>query len=49
VEQNRLVETGTLDRMPRDEVARAVEMFAGLLGAFVSGQVPCVGGQCWPA
>jgi 3-oxoacyl-[acyl-carrier protein] reductase len=51
VDQNRLVETGTLDRIATvDEVARVVEMFAGPLGAFVSGQVLRVdgGGQCWP-
>jgi 3-oxoacyl-[acyl-carrier protein] reductase len=52
VEQNRLVETGTLDRIATvDEVARVVEVFAGPLGAFVSGQVLRVdgAGQCWPA
>jgi 3-oxoacyl-[acyl-carrier protein] reductase len=51
VDQNRLVETGTLDRIATvDEVARVVEMFAGPMGAFVSGQVLRVdgGGQCWP-
>jgi 3-oxoacyl-[acyl-carrier protein] reductase len=51
VDQNRLVETGTLDRIATvDEVARVVEVFAGPLGAFVSGQVLRVdgGGQCWP-
>ena len=44
--------TGTLDRIATvDEVARVVEMFAGPLGAFVSGQVLRVdgGGQAWPA
>ncbi len=48
----RLVEEGTLDRIATvDEVARIVEIFAGPLGAFVSGQVLRVdgGGQCWPA
>ena len=52
VDQNRLVETGTLDRIATvDEVARVVEMFAGPLGAFVSGQILRVdgGGQCWPS
>ena len=52
VDQDRLVETGTLDRIATvDEVARVVEMFAGPLGAFVSGQVLRVdgAGQCWAA
>jgi len=52
VDQNRMVETGTLDRIATvDEVARVVEVFAGPLGAFVSGQVLRVdgAGQCWPA
>jgi 3-oxoacyl-[acyl-carrier protein] reductase len=52
VDQDRLVETGTLDRIATvDEVARVVEVFAGPLGAFVSGQVLRVdgAGQCWPA
>jgi 3-oxoacyl-[acyl-carrier protein] reductase len=52
VDQNRMVETGTLDRIATvDEVARVVEMFAGPMGAFVSGQVLRVdgGGQCWAA
>ncbi len=51
VEPERLVETGTLDRIGTvDEVARVVEFFAGPLGAFVSGQVLRVdgGAQCWP-
>jgi 3-oxoacyl-[acyl-carrier protein] reductase len=51
VDQTRMVETGTLDRIATiDEVARVVEVFAGPLGAFVSGQVLRVdgGGQCWP-
>jgi 3-oxoacyl-[acyl-carrier protein] reductase len=51
VDQARLVEAGTLDRIATvDEVARVVEVFAGPLGAFVSGQVLRVdgGGQCWP-
>ena len=45
------VEAGTLDRIATvDEVARVVEVFAGPLGAFVSGQVLRIdgGGQCWP-
>ena len=52
VDQDRLVEAGTLDRIATvDEVSRVVEVFAGPLGAFVSGQVLRVdgGGQCWPA
>ena len=52
VDQNRMVERGTLDRIATvDEVARVVEVFAGPLGAFVSGQVLRVdgGGQCWAA
>jgi len=51
VDQGRMVETGTLDRIATvDEVARVVEVFAGPLGAFVSGQVLRIdgGGQCWP-
>ncbi len=51
VDENRMVETGTLDRIATvDEVARVVEVFAGPLGAFVSGQVLRIdgGGQCWP-
>jgi 3-oxoacyl-[acyl-carrier protein] reductase len=51
VDEARMVETGTLDRIATiDEVARVVEVFAGPLGAFVSGQVLRVdgGGQCWP-
>jgi 3-oxoacyl-[acyl-carrier protein] reductase len=52
VEPERLAEAGTLDRVATiDEVARVVELFAGPLGAFVSGQVLRVdgGGQAWPA
>ena len=52
VDENRMVETGTLDRIATvDEVARVVEAFAGPLGAFVSGQVLRVdgAGQCWAA
>ena len=45
VDQERMVETGTLDRIATvDEVARVVEVFAGPLGAFVSGQVLRVDG-----
>jgi 3-oxoacyl-[acyl-carrier protein] reductase len=40
VDQERMAETGTLDRIATmDEVARVVEVFAGPLGAFVAGQV----------
>ncbi|MBL8567611.1 MAG: SDR family oxidoreductase [Phreatobacter sp.] len=51
VDEARLAEGGTLDRIATvDEVARVVEVFAGPLGAFVSGQVLRVdgGSQCWP-
>ena len=51
VDQNRMVEEGTLDRIATvDEVARVVEFFAGPMGAFVSGQVLRIdgGGQAWP-
>ncbi|HWK97273.1 MAG TPA: SDR family NAD(P)-dependent oxidoreductase [Pseudolabrys sp.] len=50
VDQTRMAETGTLDRIATvDEVARVVEFFAGPMGAFVSGQVLRVdgGGQLW--
>ncbi|MBA4032189.1 MAG: 3-oxoacyl-ACP reductase [Planctomyces sp.] len=52
VDEKRLVETGTLDRIGLvDEVARVVEFFAGPLGQFVTGQVIRVdgGSQIWPA
>jgi 3-oxoacyl-[acyl-carrier protein] reductase len=52
VDPTRLAEAGTLDRIATvDEVARLVDLFAGPLGAFVSGQVLRVdgGSQCWPA
>ena len=51
VDPARMVEEGTLERIATiDEVARVVELFAGPLGAFVSGQVLRVDGgtQCWP-
>lgn len=52
VDPQRLTKAGTLDRVATvDEVARLVDVFAGPLGAFVSGQVLRVdgGGQGWPA
>jgi NAD(P)-dependent dehydrogenase (short-subunit alcohol dehydrogenase family) len=52
VDPVRLAEDGTLDRIATvDEVARVVELFAGPMGAFVSGQVIRIdgGGQPWPA
>jgi 3-oxoacyl-[acyl-carrier protein] reductase len=52
VDPSRLVEGGTLDRIATvDEVARVVELFAGPMGAFVSGQVIRVdgGNQAGPA
>jgi 3-oxoacyl-[acyl-carrier protein] reductase len=51
VDPARMVEDGTLERIATvDEVARVAELFAGPLGAFVSGQVLRVdgGAQCWP-
>ncbi len=51
VDPARLVEADTLERIALvDEVARVVELFAGPMGAFVSGQVLRVdgGSQCWP-
>jgi len=51
VAAERLVEGGTLDRIALvDEVARAIELFAGPMGDFVTGQVLRVDGgtQCWP-
>jgi 3-oxoacyl-[acyl-carrier protein] reductase len=45
VDPARLVEEGTLERIATvDEVARVVELFAGPMGAFVSGQVLRVDG-----
>lgn len=52
VAAERLVTEGTLDRVGLvDEVARAVEIFAGPLGDFITGQVLRVdgGAQTWPA
>jgi 3-oxoacyl-[acyl-carrier protein] reductase len=52
VDEARLVTEGTLDRVAQvDEVARVVDLFAGPLGAFVTGQVLRVdgGAQCWPS
>ncbi len=52
VDQSRMIEGGTLDRIALvDEVARGVDMFAGPLGDFVTGQVLRIdgGSQCWPA
>ena len=51
VAAERLVEGGTLERIALvDEVARAIELFAGPMGDFVTGQVLRVDGgtQCWP-
>jgi 3-oxoacyl-[acyl-carrier protein] reductase len=51
VDPARMVEGETLVRIAMvDEVARVVELFAGPLGDFVSGQVLRVdgGAQCWP-
>ena len=52
VDPKRLVEDGTLERIALvDEVARAVGVFVGPTGDFITGQVLRVdgGGQCWPA
>lgn len=52
VDPERLAEGGTLDRIAQvSEVARAVELFAGPMGDFVTGQVLRIdgGGQLWPA
>ena len=52
VDQARLVEDDTLERIALvDEVARVVDVFAGPLGDFVSGQVIRIdgGAQLWPA
>lgn len=51
VDPKRMVDSGTLDRIATvDEVARVVELFAGPMGAFISGQVVRVDGgeQLWP-
>jgi 3-oxoacyl-[acyl-carrier protein] reductase len=52
VDPARLAEGGTLERIALvDEVARAVAVFAGPTGDFITGQVLRVDGghQCWPA
>ena len=52
VAEERLVTEGTLDRIGLvDEVARVVEVFAGPLGDFITGQALRVdgGSQCWPS
>ncbi len=52
VDPERLAEGDTLDRIALvDEVARAVELFAGPMGAFITGQVLRVdgGSQLWPS
>ncbi|SFL78060.1 3-oxoacyl-[acyl-carrier protein] reductase [Bradyrhizobium sp. NFR13] len=52
VDPARLIQEGSLDRIATiDEVARVIDLFAGPMGAFVSGQVIRVdgGGQLWPA
>jgi 3-oxoacyl-[acyl-carrier protein] reductase len=52
VDPLRMVEGGTLDRIATvDEVSRVLELFAGPMGAFISGQVIRVdgGGQTWAA
>jgi 3-oxoacyl-[acyl-carrier protein] reductase len=52
VDPARLAEDGTLERIALvDEVARAVRVFVGPDGDFVTGQVLRVdgGSQCWPA
>lgn len=52
IDPARLVEGGTLERIALvDEVARAIEVFAGPTGDFITGQVLRVDGgtQCWPA
>jgi 3-oxoacyl-[acyl-carrier protein] reductase len=52
VDPTRMAEGGTLERIALvDEVARAVAVFAGPAGDFITGQVLRVdgGSQCWPA
>ncbi len=52
VDPDRLAEGGALERIALvDEVARAVRVFVGPTGDFITGQVLWVdgGGQCWPA
>ena len=51
LDPKRMVESGTLDRIATvNEVARVIEMFAGPMGGFISGQVIRVDGgeQLWP-
>jgi 3-oxoacyl-[acyl-carrier protein] reductase len=52
VAEDRLATEGTLDRIGMvDEVSRVVEVFAGPLGDFITGQALRVdgGSQCWPS
>mgnify|MGYP006088879901 CR=1 FL=1 len=52
VEESRLAESGTLERIAMvDEVARVIELFAGPMGEFITGQALRVdgGSQCWPS
>ena len=52
IEQEKLIEEGTLDRYGRpQEIADAVAFLATEAGRFISGQVIRVdgGSQCWPA